>query len=331
MNTYPSQDHWFPVTQVRKLKKNKPLAVAYYGQSVVLFRDGNKIHALKDQCPHRGVPLSTGCLKQGALECPYHGWTFNGQGQLTSIPGDPHFRAPKHAFIDTYAVCEAHGLIWLSLNQVKHNPPFIPQVHASHIYSTQTGIIEANCVDIAENFLDALHTHTVHTGIIRNNSPKRHACHATITHHANGYQAEYIEEKKQTGLVSRLFGSHIIKGIGRIHASGILELEYYSKKGIALSVVIYLVPETDKKTKLIVRTYAFGHHYLNYLKMWAMFPFQYIAFIQDKRILETQQNALNNNADFKPMITGTDLMRPYIIKAFQNDIQPTHREKQLLL
>lgn len=324
------QHHWYPVIQTHQLKKDKPLAVTYFDQAVVLFRDGNKLHALKDQCPHRGVPLSKGCLKQGLLECPYHGWTFNGQGQLKTIPGDMNFKAPKKALINSYSVCETQGLIWLSCGE-NNTQPFIPKIHNTHRYSTQIGTINANPVDIAENFLDALHTHTVHTGIIRSNHPKRHVCHARITHHKTGYQAEYIEEKRQTGLVSRLFGNQIIKGLGRIHHSGTIELEYYNQKGIALSVVIYLIPETANKTNMIVRSYVLGKTRLSYLKLRALFPFQYIAFMQDKRILEIQQTNLTHDPSFKPMVTGTDLMRPYIIKAFNNDIAPTHREKQLLL
>ncbi len=38
--------------------------------------------ALRDSCPHRGMPLSTGKFDGENLECPYHGWQFdvhNGQ------------------------------------------------------------------------------------------------------------------------------------------------------------------------------------------------------------------------------------------------------------
>ena len=115
------------------------------------------------------------------------------------------------------------------------------------------------------------------------------------------------------------------------HHSGTIELEYYNAKGIALSVVIYLVPETAQKTKMVVRTYVKGKTLLSYFKMKALFPFQYIAFLQDKRILEIQQANLTHEPSFKPMVTKTDLMRPYIVKAFNHDITPTHREKQLLL
>ena len=43
--------------------------------------------ALEDRCPHRRVPLSLGEVKDGRLQCGYHGWTFDGaSGACTAIP-----------------------------------------------------------------------------------------------------------------------------------------------------------------------------------------------------------------------------------------------------
>ncbi len=42
---------------------------------------------MADRCPHRLAPLSEGRVnEEGRLECPYHGWTFNGDGSCHSIP-----------------------------------------------------------------------------------------------------------------------------------------------------------------------------------------------------------------------------------------------------
>lgn len=39
------------------------------------------------RCPHRLAPLSEGRVDAaGRLECPYHGWSFNGDGSCHSIP-----------------------------------------------------------------------------------------------------------------------------------------------------------------------------------------------------------------------------------------------------
>ena len=43
---------------------------------------------LADVCPHRLAPLSQGRVdpETGCIECPYHGWQFDGDGTLTSLP-----------------------------------------------------------------------------------------------------------------------------------------------------------------------------------------------------------------------------------------------------
>ena len=50
-------------------------------KEVVLFRDNNgQVGVLKDQCPHKGLPLSQGRMIDGKVVCGYHGWAFDTQG-----------------------------------------------------------------------------------------------------------------------------------------------------------------------------------------------------------------------------------------------------------
>lgn len=82
--------------------QGKPIAVDVDRKRVVLVRDGDKIFALRDICPHQGAALSAGrvisaCrmrrandrwVESGlrALQCPWHGWSFgldNGKALFT--------------------------------------------------------------------------------------------------------------------------------------------------------------------------------------------------------------------------------------------------------
>ena len=51
-------------------------------------RDGSgKVFALRDACPHRGMPLTCGRFDGREVECSYHGWKFDAHsGQCTLIP-----------------------------------------------------------------------------------------------------------------------------------------------------------------------------------------------------------------------------------------------------
>ena len=66
---------------------DRPLARTVVGVPLVLFRTAGGVSTLIDRCPHRNYPLSEGRLVDGALQCPYHGWRFAGDGGCVEVPG----------------------------------------------------------------------------------------------------------------------------------------------------------------------------------------------------------------------------------------------------
>ncbi len=81
--------HWYPVAYLKDLDREKPTAFTLLGEDLVLWwdRQENRWCAFADVCPHRLVPLSEGRINDsGNLECPYHGWSFAGDGRCTAIP-----------------------------------------------------------------------------------------------------------------------------------------------------------------------------------------------------------------------------------------------------
>ena len=78
------RNYWYPVMLSSQLKK-RPVKRRLLGEDIVFWRDGGKVHALADRCPHRGASLSRGHIRfpgSGTITCPYHGWTYDGTGQL---------------------------------------------------------------------------------------------------------------------------------------------------------------------------------------------------------------------------------------------------------
>lgn len=48
------------------------------GDRVCLIRQGGQVSALRDECPHQGMPLSAGeVLPDGTIECLWHGARFD--------------------------------------------------------------------------------------------------------------------------------------------------------------------------------------------------------------------------------------------------------------
>ena len=77
---------WYPVLLSKELK-DAPIRVRMLGQNFVAFRDSKgKANTLSDICPHRGGALSGGIIKENCIQCPYHGWRFDGEGHCHRIP-----------------------------------------------------------------------------------------------------------------------------------------------------------------------------------------------------------------------------------------------------
>lgn len=99
-----------------KLKQKKIL-----GETIVFGRDKtNKPFALKDNCPHRGVPLSAGWFDGETIQCCYHGWKFNCAGTCTGIPAlaDDKMDVSKIKVYE-YPCKEINGTIWVYIPQNK--------------------------------------------------------------------------------------------------------------------------------------------------------------------------------------------------------------------
>jgi phenylpropionate dioxygenase-like ring-hydroxylating dioxygenase large terminal subunit len=86
------------------------------------MRDG-KIFALRDICPHRGVPLSAGrVMDENTVECPYHGWRFRADGACSLIPSlvEADDMDASRIKVRAYPVREQDGLIWVFMPAPGH-------------------------------------------------------------------------------------------------------------------------------------------------------------------------------------------------------------------
>ena len=107
------KEQWWTVALSEQLAGAKPLAVVCDGQQLALFRNaGGQAFALDDRCPHRRVLLSPGVVKPGGLQCPYHGWTFDGaSGKCVDIPNLRRDEKIPAAAVRAWPVAERNGFV----------------------------------------------------------------------------------------------------------------------------------------------------------------------------------------------------------------------------
>lgn len=117
------RDLWYFASPGEALKRGGLTRVILLGEPVLLGREADgTAFALKDICPHRGVPLSAGRLvapsgscHHSAVECPYHGWKFATDGRCTEIPSltaDQQMEVERIR-VRAYPVAELQGNIWV--------------------------------------------------------------------------------------------------------------------------------------------------------------------------------------------------------------------------
>lgn len=148
---------------------DKPVQVRMLGQDFVLWRDEQgKINCASDVCLHRGGSISGGFMRGDYVACPYHGWRFNGDGQVMYIPSEgPDFTPPDRARIDAYPTQEAYGMIWVFLGDAPEEerfplPEFPEYADPNWKAITDEWHWKAETARIVENGIDIAHVSFVH-------------------------------------------------------------------------------------------------------------------------------------------------------------------------
>ena len=68
-------DFWYPAMRSDEIYGKNLAKAMLLEVPLVLGRTGDgKAFAMRDACPHRGIPLSYGHFDGKNLQCSYHGW-----------------------------------------------------------------------------------------------------------------------------------------------------------------------------------------------------------------------------------------------------------------
>ena len=119
---------WYPAVESKNLAE-QPLKRRMLGQDFVLWRDQDgKAHCLSNTCCHRGGSLGDGLVADSCVQCPYHGWRFNGDGQCVRVPSiGMNAKPPGRARVDSYPVMERYGMVFCFLGDLEESerPPLL--------------------------------------------------------------------------------------------------------------------------------------------------------------------------------------------------------------
>lgn len=110
-------DDWYPALRTARLKPGKLVKATLLDIPLVLGRrNDGQVFAMRDSCPHRGIPLSYGWFDGNHVTCRYHGWEFEPcSGQCSLIPSlTSHDRLDATRIYATAFPCEERdGHAWV--------------------------------------------------------------------------------------------------------------------------------------------------------------------------------------------------------------------------
>lgn len=294
-----------PAFFTSELKKG-PRAIKVNDIDYVVWKASKSYNVLFDKCTHRSAKLSSGLVVNDNIECPYHGWQFNGCGRCMMIP-----QALSNAKIPAMATNmkntdlharEHDGIVWIYTNNCKavdatssmldfaSNPSFIlteKAFDAPYNYYLQI-----------ENLLDPAHINFVHDGF---QGDKKNA--GTIL-------LDYLE-------VTDMFMSatflHPGQRIPRINITfwkpTIVEVSIYGGDEIVRKNIIYVVPSTEKSCRVLFRDVVIAKHIspkepFSKLLVGLIYtslntPIIDCIFKQDLSVLQAQQENIPSYLDSK--------------------------------
>ncbi len=113
-------DFWYPALRSTEVTGNQLKTAMLLEVPLVLGRTaGGKAFAMRDSCPHRGIPLSYGRFDGKNVECSYHGWKFEAcSGQCVEIPSltSQDKLKVERIFAGHYPCEERNGYFWVYMS-----------------------------------------------------------------------------------------------------------------------------------------------------------------------------------------------------------------------
>jgi 3-ketosteroid 9alpha-monooxygenase subunit A len=79
---------WFQIGWSDLVAVGEVVPARYFGKDLVVYRGRDGVVRVHDRyCRHLGASLAHGgCVVEGGIQCPFHGWVWSPEGENTSIP-----------------------------------------------------------------------------------------------------------------------------------------------------------------------------------------------------------------------------------------------------
>jgi phenylpropionate dioxygenase-like ring-hydroxylating dioxygenase large terminal subunit len=257
MDPLQMENYWYPILFSKDLKDDKPHGTKIFGEPIVLYRTkDNKVVCAQDVCPHRSSKLSIGKVKDGVIECPYHGWQFEEKGQCKKIPSVKEDSSmPKLVCLTTKPCIEEMGMIFIwpgnpKLADEKLIPRhmFREREWEGWDFSTENIDIDLPQPIMIENVLDYSHIDFVHDGSI---GKRKNASYIECVENKESIYAKLSKNSFQFDLTKPKDGGYPIVSVIYVPPC-FVRIEIEISKGKWFHQIDCYVPIEKNKTRVIL-------------------------------------------------------------------------------
>jgi phenylpropionate dioxygenase-like ring-hydroxylating dioxygenase large terminal subunit len=277
-------------------------------EDMVLWRNENgKACCIADKCCHRGASLSCGKLKEGKLECPFHGFVFDETGKVVLIPANGKNKVvPETMKVTSFKTHEDDGFIWIwwgDDDKVTAAPFFFTELR-NFSYSSFKDEWNIHYSRAIENQLDVVHLPFIHrTTIGRGNKTLVNGPVVTLE---NDLLTFYVNNVKDDGQTVPLKPNEIVDYHKLFHLQFHYPNIWQNFISDKIRAFAAFVPVDEDNTVIYIRYYQ---RMINFPLLKELFNYigkisSIIILRQDKKIVVTQLPKKSEYAMDERLIMG---------------------------
>ena len=310
-------NQWYVILESGEIKNNQVKGFTRFGEKIVAWRDPNgKLGVFRDRCPHRGIQLCLGKVKDGHLQCPFHGFEYDSTGKCVLIPANGKAsQPPDYIRANAYPVREANGFVyvWYTADPAKNGMisgdslpevPWFDNLDGSFVTSGFTNLWKAHYSRAIENQLDVVHVPFIHhTTIGRGIGPVVNGPYIKTTENSISFWPFNEPDKGQKPLRSDQLPEPPNKST---YLTFIFPNIWQNHIMDSMRIIVAFVPIDDNHTLFYLRTYQKMVKLPVLRNIYFVFTriFNLVVLKQDRTVVETHQSAASSLKMDENLIPG---------------------------
>jgi phenylpropionate dioxygenase-like ring-hydroxylating dioxygenase large terminal subunit len=290
---------WIAALSSSEVGRDRPLGVRRLNMNLVFWRDkSGRVNALLDDCPHRHAKLSLGKVINGNIQCPYHGFEFDGLGRTVKVPAlGKSSEIPKYLRTISIPVYEAYGVIWLwyGSGDPSKAPRFFDDLDGLIAYSEYSETWSVSLPRAVENQLDVFHLPFVHYNTIGRGG--KTLVHGPLVKVLDDYSFIIYPfnevDRGQKPLRSNQIDASKLRNYLWFIYPNVWE-NYISRN---MRIIAFFAPIDSGSTRIYVRLYmrVTGARAIDRAITKLLMPFNIYVLHQDSRVVLTQSNDITHD------------------------------------